>query len=169
MVKNLSGKPFPAFDSQQYAAGFTPTKKPDETRKIPDEITENVDKRNGKTTKNQRVNATLLQKGKVVVAILSQIVYNSRERNETEGPDEWIERKGRFSGLVAVLFPFLSTFPPMVWETSLSLSPFRILPVRTYLIYMVVPVPGLVGSGSHGIRQGKAAKVWDTLVGPIRY
>lgn len=80
MVKNLSGKPFPAFDMQRYDDGFTPTKKPDETGKLTDEITENVDKWNGKTTKNQRVNATLLQKGGVVVAILSQIVYNSRER-----------------------------------------------------------------------------------------
>lgn len=85
MVKNLSGKPFPAFDSQQYAADFTPTKKPDETQVLTHEMPDILDERNGKTTKNQRVNATRLQKGKVVVAILSQIVYNSRERNETEG------------------------------------------------------------------------------------
>jgi hypothetical protein len=75
---------FPAFDSQHYAAGFTPTKKPDEMRKLPHEMPDILDERNGKTTKNQRVNATLLQKGKVVVAIVSQIVYNSRERNKDE-------------------------------------------------------------------------------------
>ena len=49
-------------------------------RKPTHEMPNILDKWNGKTTKNQRVNATLLQKGKDVVAILSQIVYNSRER-----------------------------------------------------------------------------------------
>jgi hypothetical protein len=37
MVKNLSGKTFPAFDIQRYGNGFTPTKKTDETRKLTDE------------------------------------------------------------------------------------------------------------------------------------
>ena len=39
---------------QRYNDDFTPNKKPDETGKLTDEITENVDKWNGKTTKNQR-------------------------------------------------------------------------------------------------------------------
>ena len=81
MVKNLSGKPFPAFDIQRYDDDFTPTKKPDEMRKPTHEMPNILDKWNGKTTKNQR---------KKTFETLPEMWYSSRERKKTEGPDEWI-------------------------------------------------------------------------------
>ena len=110
-------------------------------RKPTHEMPDILDKRNGKTTKNQR---------KRNLETLPEMWYSSRERNETEGRRKDQRDSRLVFGVVAASFLSCLHFRPWFGKRHFPCHLTRKGPVRTYLIYRLS-----FGLGSDQARQAR--------------